>query len=81
MVCRIRNRGAVTPIKISAPLKSPHANKVFVARNYTLADLNCDLYEVQHIATHSSTPETRVGGVRKEAGHLIAFRRQSTPTR
>jgi hypothetical protein len=70
----------VTPIEIIGPLKRPHAKKVLVTRNYTLADLNRDLYEVQHIAIRSSTRETRLGGARKEDGHLMASRRQSTPT-
>ena len=52
----------MTPIEFIGPLKRPHAKEAFVTRNYTLADLNRDLYEVQHIATRSSaTSGTRVG--------------------
>ncbi len=62
-------------------LKRPHANKAFVTRNYTLADLNRELREVQHTATCSSTPGIQMGGVRKENGRLMASHRQPTLTR
>lgn len=69
----------MTPTEIVEPLKRPHAKKAYVTRTYSPADLNRDLYEVQHTATRPSTPGTRVGGMRKKMGTLMAS--QSTPTR